>query len=266
MFHSLRRYARLYRIFARNNVARELEFRANFWGKVITNLSWLFLSILFLKILYANTHSVAGWSEGHMFLLLGTFMFSRALTDILFTQNLSKIPEMVRTGTMDFVLTKPVPSLFYVSTLYLSLDEIGSLFGAVAVLAYGCLLTRTHPSPAQFVAWAVLTLCGLLILYAFQLVLMTLSFWLVRIDNLSALVDTVVFAARYPPDIFSASLKMFVTYFLPLAFVAYIPALALKAGASAYWLGTGVVITTLFVSAASFFWRYATQAYTSASS
>src|SRR5262249_12655368 len=137
MRRSLGRYLRLYRIFARNNVARELEFRGNFWAKLVTNLGWLTMLVLFLKVLFANTQSVAGWDEGHMFLLTGTFMLSRSLTDLLFSLNLSKIPEMVRLGTMDFVLTKPVPSLFYVSARYLSLDEIGSIFGAIAVLAYG---------------------------------------------------------------------------------------------------------------------------------
>ncbi|MBC8100970.1 MAG: ABC-2 family transporter protein, partial [Cytophagales bacterium] len=196
MIAFLRRYGRLYRVFARNNLVRELEFRGNFWGKVVTNIAWLFSFVLFLKILFANTDAVAGWNEGEVFLLFGTFMLSRALMDVLFTQNLSKIPEMIRMGTMDFVLTKPVPSQFYISTRYLSLDEIGSVLGALAVLGYGTFLTHATPSAFQIVAWLLLTFCGLIILYALQLLLMTLSFWFVRLENLSALVDTVVFVAR----------------------------------------------------------------------
>ncbi|MBC8101511.1 MAG: ABC-2 family transporter protein, partial [Cytophagales bacterium] len=108
--------------------------------------------------------------------------------------------------------------------------------------------------------------CGLIILYALQLLLMTLSFWFVRLENLSALVDTVVFVARYPPDIFGVYLRLFVTYFLPLAFVAYVPTLALKTGVSGYWLLASLGTTTVFLAASSLFWRYATRVYTSASS
>jgi ABC-2 type transport system permease protein len=262
----LRRYARLYRVFARNNLVREMEFRGNFWAKVVTNVGWLLLYVLLIKILFANTRSVAGWNEGEMFLLLGTFMLTRALMDILFTQNLGQIPELVRMGTMDFVLTKPVPSQFFVSARYVSLDEVGSLVGAGAILAYGLSGAGITPTAAQIAAWGFLVLCGLALFYAIQLLLMTLSFWLIRLDNLTALTDTVVFIARYPPDIFGKYLAWFFTYLLPLAFLAAVPTLALKEGVRGYWLLTGALITAIFLTATALFWRYATRVYTSASS
>jgi ABC-2 type transport system permease protein len=264
--NALRRYGRLYRVFARNTLVAEMEFRANFWAKVVTNLSWLGLYVLLLKVIFRNTDSVAGWSEGEMFLLIGTFMFTRALMDTLFTPNLGKIPEMVRMGTLDFVLTKPIPSQFFVSARYVSLDELGSLFGAGAVLAYGLQTARIQLTFAQAAAWLFLVLCGVLVFYAVQFLLMTLSFWLVRVDNLSALADTVVFIARYPPNIFGKFLATFFTYVLPLAFLGAVPALALKEGVRATWLLAAVLVTTFFLVAAALFWRYATRAYSSASS
>lgn len=265
--HPLTRYARLYRVFARNNVVRELEFRANFWAKVFTNVGWLVSFVLFLKIIFSNTGAIGTWTEGQVFLLFGTFLFVRSLMDTLFTANLGKIPELVRMGTMDFVLTKPVPSLFYVSARYLSLDELGSLFGAVGVLAYSVWLLKLHPSPLHVLAWLLLVVCGLLTLYAIQLLLMTLSFWLVRLDNLSALTDSVVFIARYPPDIFPRLLQFFVSYIIPIAFVASVPASVLlgkRAMLPALLLGGTVAV--VFLTLAASFWRYATRAYTSASS
>ena len=246
---------------------RELEFRANFWAKVLTNVGWLVSFVLFLKIIFTNTSAVGTWTEGQVFLLFGTFILVRSLMDTLFTQNLSKIPELVRMGTMDFVLTKPVPSLFYVSARYLSLDELGSFFGAVGVLGYAGWLLKLSPTPLQVGAWTVLVLLGVAILYAVQLLMMTLSFWLVRIDNLTALTDTVVFVARYPPDIFPAILRFFVSFVIPLAFVAAIPASVLLGKAAALpSLALSAGVAALFLTLANAFWRYATRAYTSASS
>jgi len=261
------RYVRLYQVFARNNFVRELEFRANFWAKVFTNIGWLASFALFVKIIFANTNAIGTWKEGEVFLLFGTFLLVRSLMDILFTQNLSKIPELIRMGTMDFVLTKPVPSLFYVSARYLSLDEVGSLLGAGGVLAYAIYLLHLTPSIGQFGAWLLLVLLGLATLYAIQLLLMTLSFWLIRLDNLSALTETVVFLARYPPDIFPRLLSFFFSFVLPLTFVAAVPASVLlgkRAAAPALLLAGAIAIG--FVTLASLFWRYATRAYTSASS
>lgn len=267
MFVAWNRYVRLYRVFARNNLVRELEFRANFWAKVMTNIGWLASFVVFIEIIFKNTNSVGTWNKGQIFLLFGTFLMVRSLMDILFTQNLGKIPELVRMGTMDFVLTKPVPSLFYVSARYLSLDELGSLLGAFGVLGYSIWLLKITPSPLQIGAWTVLMLLGLITLYAIQLLMMTLSFWLIRIDNLTALTDTVVFIARYPPDIFPRLLNFFISYIVPLAFVAAIPASVLlgkRAMGPALLISFGV--TALFLTLANAFWQYATRSYTSASS
>ena len=264
----LLRYARLYRVFARNNVVRELEFRGNFWAKVATSVGWVVAFAAIVKLIFANTTAVAGWSEGEVFLLFGTFLLVRSLMDILFTQSLSKIPELVRMGTMDFVLTKPVSSQFYVSARYLSLDEVGTFLAAWLVLFYaGSLARLTSVTPAQAAAWAFLTLCGLSVLYCIQMLLMSLSFWLVRIDNLSALTDTVVFVARYPPDIFPRYLAFAVTYLLPLAFVAAVPTRVLKEGVvHVPTLLAAAGIAALFLLLTALFWRYATRSYTSASS
>ena len=263
---TLKRYLRLYRVFARNTLVGELEFRANFWAKIVTNIAWLSMSFVFLEVIYRNTNAIAGWSKGQAFLLLGTYQLSRALMDVFFTPNLTKIPEMVRLGTLDFVLTKPIPSQFFVSSRFLSLDELGSLLGAAVLLWYGAHLDHFTPTFGQSVAWLFLALCGVMVFYAIQLILMTLAFWLVRIDNLSALTDTVVFTARYPLSIFGPKLAAFFTYVLPLSFIAYFPVLMFKEGVRVQWLVTGVVVTTVFFVAASAFWRYATRAYSSASS
>ncbi len=261
-----RRYLRLYRVFARNNVVREMEFRGNFWAKLLTSVGWVAAFAAIVKLIFANTTAVAGWTEGELFLLFGTFLLVRSLMDMLFTQSLGKIPELVRMGTMDFVLTKPVSSQFYVSARYLSLDEAGTFLAAWLVLGYAWSLLRLPLTAAQVGAWLFLVACGLAILYAINMLLMTLAFWLVRIDNLSALTDTIVFVARYPPDIFPRYLAFAVTYLLPLAFVAAIPTGALKEGVHAATLCIATGMAALFLFVTSLFWRYATRSYTSASS
>lgn len=262
----LSRYLRLYRIFARNNLVREMEFRGNFYAKIFTNIGWLFSFWMFLEILFRNTTAIAGWNKGQTFLLFGTFLLVRSLLDIFFTQNLGKIPEYIRLGTMDFVLTKPVPSQFFISARFLSLDELGSSAGAFLVLGYGLFLLKAVPSVGQILAWSFLSLCGVLVLYSVQFLLMTLSFWLVRLDNLAALTDTVVSIGRNPPTIFPKYLSFVFTFVIPLAFIAYAPALMLKEGVQWNWILAAVGITALFLGMSGLFWRFATRSYTSASS
>ena len=263
------RHLRLYRAFWRNCLRQATEFRANFWANVATNLGWLFSLVLFLKLIYGNTQSVAGWSEGQMFLLVGTYAVLRGITDTLFYQNLSDLPNQIRLGTMDFTLLRPVNSQFFVSLRFVSLDNLGHSVGAVGLLAYGLWRLPVLPSPLHLAASLFLLVCGVLIFYSLSLLTMTLSFWLVRLDNLFVALDTIFSMGRTPVAVFRAfgpGAQFFLTYILPLAFLAGVPVQALTGRLTSAALLIGPLLAGGFFLAATLFWRHATRAYSSASS
>ena len=171
---------------------------------------------------------------------------------------------------MDFTLLRPVNSQFFVSLRYVALDGLGQFVGAVALLAYG--MSRAHAAlhPAALAGYVFLLLCGVVIFYSIGLMAMTLSFWLVRLDNLFVAVDTVFSLGRTPIDVFRAwgRLPQFVlTYILPLAFLAAMPvkALAQRLDGPAPLLLGPLIAGTLFLLSV-LFWRHATRSYASASS
>lgn len=266
----MRRHVRLYLAFWRNCLRQAVEYRANFWANLLTNISWLFSLVLLLKIIFANTRAVAGWTEAEMFLLVGTYSVLRGVGDTLFYKNLSELPGQIRLGTMDFTLLRPVNSQFFVSLRYVSLDNLGQLVGAFALLGYGVHRLPHAPPPAALAASAFLLLCGLVIFYALSLILMTLSFWLVRLDNLFVALDTVYSMARTPIDVFRAfgpAAPFFLTYILPIAFFASLPVKALfERGVGAGMLLTGMGLAAGLFLVSALFWRYATRVYSSASS
>ncbi len=266
----MRRHFRLYAAFWRNCLRQAVEYRANFWANVLTNIGWLFSLLLFLKLIYLNTQSVAGWSEGEMFLLVGTYSVVRGIADTLFYKNLSELPGQIRLGTMDFTLLRPVNSQFFISLRFVSLDNLGQFVGALALLGYGLSRVPKPPQPANIAAYVFLTLCGLIIFYSISLITMTLSFWLVRLDNLFVALDTVFSIGRTPTDVFRAfgrAAPFFLTYILPLAFLATMPIKAL--GGHLHGPGTllgGAALAVSLFGLSVLFWRFATRAYSSASS
>lgn len=262
----MRRYLRLYRVFWETCLAREAEFRANFWANVITNAGWLVFFVAFIKVIYLNTPRIAGWTEAEAMVLTGTFGLVQGLFSIVAYQNLSRLPEMVRLGTLDFVITKPVSSLFLVSTRYVRLEGIGSTAGALLVILYGLWLAGVAPGPGPLAAYLFLCGCGLLIYHGIYTLLMTLSFWLIRIDNLAVLSDMVFHVARYPVDIFRGWAWRLFVYAIPLAFVASFPARALFGKLPLPWLGLGALFAGGLLTASILFWRIGLRAYSSASS
>lgn len=261
----VRRYWKIYRTFFLSSLARELEFRANFFAKIIQNAVWTLFFIVILLVIYGQTDSVAGWSRGESFVLAGTVFFIDAVMRGIFF-SLLEIPESVRKGTLDFVVTKPIDSQFWVSTRRFSFEQLGVMLAACGMVVAGVIEAGLSPTVADWAGYTVLALAATLMYYGFNLFLMTLAIWFVRVDNLWVLSDTVIQIARYPTDMYSFLLQKVFLWALPLAFLATVPARQLRSGFDLGMVALGIVWAAVLLMASRAFWAYAMRNYGSASS
>lgn len=259
------RYWRVYKTFFVSSFARELEFRANFFAKILQNLMWLFFFLMILLVIYRNTDQVAGWTRGDAFILAATVFMMNSISSALF-MSLNEIPEHVRKGTLDFVITKPIDTQFWVSTRKFNFDQIGTFLAGLSMVVLGVLDGGLHPGAMQWLAYFALVIVATIVFYSLLLSLMTTGIWLVRVDNLWILGELVMQVSRYPIGIFPRGIQWALTYVFPLAFIATIPARQLVVGFDAQMLGLGLIWAFAFFLFARTFWRFALRHYTSASS
>lgn len=253
-------------MFVRTCAVKEMEFRGNFWMGIIANFVWVGAYIVLMKIIYANTQSVGGWNQGEAVMLLGTFVLANGLVTMFFGRNLTELPTQVRLGTFDFTLVKPVNSQFFVSLRYLRFSEMGTVLAAVAMVVYGARMSGDTITPSAVAVYVAMVLCGLVIYYSIYMILMSTTFWFVRVENLWTLGETVFQAARFPINIFGHVAQKLFTFVLPLIFIAHVPAQALLSSARPMMYAIGVGMAALFALTGSRFWNYATRFYSSASS
>ena len=71
-------------------------FRANFFASIATLIGWLFYYVALIKIIFLNTDSIAGWSEGETLILSGSLTIVWATLNAFFYDNLSELPQMIR--------------------------------------------------------------------------------------------------------------------------------------------------------------------------
>lgn len=261
----MRRYWLTYRTFFRSSFVRELEFRANFIAKVLQSAVWILFFVLIVLVLYRNTNEIAGWRRGDSFILAATCFLLSALSWCFFSA-LNEIPNMVRLGSLDFVVTKPIDSQFWVSTRRFYFEQIGTFVSGVLMIAVGLRESGLHPSAFQWISYLFLTFCSIGVFYSFMLFLMTLGIWLVRVDNLWVLGDSVTQIARFPIDIYPRAAQLALTYVLPLALLSTVPARQLVKGASPTDLALGAIWLVVAFASSRALWRYGMRHYTSASS
>jgi len=261
----MRRYWQIYRTFFTSSFARELEFRANFIAKIFQNAIWICFFVLILLVVYRNTDSVAGWSRGESFILAATIFVMTSIGTAIF-MSIMEIPQHVRQGTLDFIVTKPIDSQFWISTRRFNFDKVGTMMAGIAMLIIGIVQAKAHPGPADWAAYVVLGTSALAIYYSVSLMLMTTGVWLVRVDNLWVLTETMTDVARFPVDIYGMHIRSLLTFVLPMAFIATIPASQLVHGADWAMVGLGALWAAVFSVLARVFWKFAMRHYTSASS
>jgi ABC-2 type transport system permease protein len=112
------RYAGIWLAQIRYTIMRELMFKANFILWVIVDLSWFGLNLSFIQFLYLQVSTVAGWNKWEMILLVSTNMLIQQIFQMFLMTNLTKLPELIRTGKLDFFLAQPASAQFLVSTRY----------------------------------------------------------------------------------------------------------------------------------------------------
>src|SRR5207342_3558423 len=109
--------------------------------------------------------------------------------------------------------------------------------------------------PFEGVSFAVTLVCGLLLVYSLLLVLSTLAFWFVRVENLLAIFWSFIDAGRFPVDVYPGWLRITLSTIVPIGIAVTVPAQAMAGRLDAVGVVTMLVGTVLVWSFAGWFWR-----------
>ena len=132
---SWRHYGRSLRSFWSTSLAAELEYPLNAVIELVSVFGNLAGSLFVLQLLFAGGSSLGGWSWNGALVVLGLYTLLDGITTCLLQPNLSRIVNHVQTGTLDYVLLKPIDSQFWLSTRTVSpwgLPAIGAALGLIA--------------------------------------------------------------------------------------------------------------------------------------
>ncbi len=101
-------------------------------------------------------------------------------------------------------------------------------------------------------------------LYSFWLLIVSVSFYAVKVDNLSSLFTSIFDAARWPATVFRGAFRTIFTFVIPLVVMATLPANALLGRLAWTSLVASVAGAIGFSIAARGVWLMSLRRYTSA--
>jgi ABC-2 type transport system permease protein len=106
---------------------------------------------------------------------------------------------------------------------------------------------------------------GGLMIYCFWLILTTVAFWIVRIDEIHELFEGVYQSGRWPVTLYPDWLRVSLTFLVPIAFAVTVPAQALTGRLTPDTLALATGFAALLLVATRWFWRIGTRRYSGAS-
>lgn len=262
----LRRYAGLFRVQLAMSALTAMQYRADFVVKGLIAILWMGITLVPVLVVFGVRKSVAGWSFPESLVVVAWFTLLRAVLEGAVSPSLTAVVEHVRHGTLDFVLLKPADAQFLVSTAKIEPWHLVDVVGALALFVYAFGKIGRWPSLLNLGTGVAFLGLAIIILYSIWILVVSASFWVIKVDNLSYLFGSLFDAARWPITVFRGALRVVFTFVFPIALLTTYPAMALlgrldlKTALAA--LGGGLA----FAAIARRVWRRALALYTSASS
>lgn len=265
-WHTVQHLARVWRATVRAGFIREMEFRVNFVSGLLRQTLWLGTFIFLIEIVFRNTQSLVGWNKAEVLVVLALSRLLEGVIDVVFSRNIARFPEKVRTGAFDFYLTKPIPAQFAVAFERFNFLNLGNVIAGSILLSYALVSGSEIPAPATWALFLLLAGLGMVMYYCLLLSAASLVFFFERLESLVAISHLFSEPLTVPFDVFPRDIRILLTYLLPLAFVVFIPAQALTGRLQWWYVPSGIAMSAALLTITNLIWRAGLRHYTSASS
>ena len=251
--------------YVRLGVLGELEYRANFFIQLFEAALSLAVSLGGLAVVFSHTDSLNGWLPSHLIALVGIHTLVGGIINLVISPSMERFMEDVRKGTLDFKLTKPVDAQVLISVQRIEIWKLVDVLLGVGVMGVALARLERAVGLAETAVFLLVLLCGGIIVYSFWLMLATCSFWIVRVENILVIFQSMYNAGRWPVGLYPGWLRFALTFVVPIAFAVTIPAQGLigRLGGRLLLGTVGLALGLLIVS--RLFWRLGVRHYSGAS-
>jgi len=256
---------RILAAFWRLNVAEELQYRANFVASVLGTVFYMATALLTLSLFFRHTSQLGGWGYWEIVVLLGVFNALTGVIEAVLRPGIGQLAGEVRNGELDLVLVKPVDAQGFVSFRRLDIWRFADVVLGLALAGYALYRLHHLPSIAQLAAFALTLVAAAVVVYAIWVLLMSLAFWFVTVENIAVLFDAMFEGARYPVSAYPGALRFLFVYLIPIAWTTTVPASALTGRLRPALALVAVLVAAVTFALARAVWRVALRRYAGAS-
>lgn len=263
----MKKYFKVTNMLLRNALIRDLKMPGVVASSVLFELLEITISIVFFDLIFTNTGSLGGWNFYQVLTLYAFAKFINGFYGAFCKRGIqSMAQELVRMGNLDFFLTKPLNSMYFVSVskprVYTFINCLLSLFLGIYSIAH----TGIAIGIDNVFWFVVLAIAGIVLYYFLAVITIVPVFWFIRLWALQSVMTRMNQFMRYPANIFAPFLKFSLFVFFPVMTASYFPVSALFYNPGWKSILFVFIITFMFGIITTSFWKMGLRKYGSASS
>jgi ABC-2 type transport system permease protein len=263
------RLAGVYRRLIGAHVRSQLQYRTSVALQLVGVFIATFLDFVVILVLFEQVPALGGWTVEEVAFLYGISAIAFALCDLAIG-HLDLLSRMIREGTFDLVLVRPLGSLFQVAASDFALRRLGKLAQGSLVLAVALGSVDVDWTAGRVAMTVLAVVSGAVIFAGVWIGLATVAFWIVdSIEFVNAFTYGGSYLTQYPVSLFGPWLRRLLAFVIPMAFVCYFPALYVldkpdELGLPSWLRFMSPLVALVVAVAAGALWRTAVRHYRSA--
>ncbi|MEU5093496.1 ABC-2 family transporter protein [Streptomyces sp. NPDC020996] len=251
----------------RLNFRAQLEYRSEFLMDIAIGVVWQVSVIVFATVLLSRFSGMGGWDSSDVLLIPATRMLSHGLF-VLFLGRMHGLGRYIQEGRIDVYLVRPMPVHRQVQLQVFPTNALGDLTVAVGLMAGALTRSGLDWTAGRITYLVACVLGGMLLEAALFTAVACASLRFPAADYWGRWLEELLGTfGSYPLNVLPRPVGAFLTYGLPLAFVAYFPAAVLTGHGhdtgAPYWLAAlSPLLGALAYAAARLLWRWSLNHYT----
>ena len=265
---AVKKHLKIYALLAKFAAIKTTTYRISFLVEILVEIGYAAALILFFRIVFAHITNLAGWEYYDILFLLGiNIISSEVILGGFYIFNLNALPTRIKDGEIDFVLTKPISSLFHLSMGHPYFSSFISIIPGLYLMSFSLNSSGTSINPLDTFFGVLILICGFVIAYSILVMVASLSF---VFTNAESLVKAGWFLIQdfkdKPHNIYTGVIGKLLFYVIPVVFMSSIPALTILKGVNYYHVLYATTLAAVFLYLATKVWNRMIRHYTSASS
>ena len=267
MKHMVSKYLRIWMAFFRNTLSRDMEFKMNFILEMFIDFIYYGSLFFFFKVIFQYQNSFGEFNQDAVIIFLILLYIVDSLYVFLLGGNVFEVNNKVRTGDLDFILTKPINPQFFISFRYVNSYALVSLSLLLVLLIK--LIYDYHGGQFLMVNYLlcfISTILGVIIFYSIEFIIACLAFWFRNFSYAGWLAGELIKYSRRPDAIYNKWFRKILFTILPMAMIVSAPARILLFGPNLKLLLLQCIVALIFFISSKFIWSRGLIRYESASS